>query len=67
MSTRAQIRFATRQAGQSFNEHPDAIHTQIYHHYDGYPEYLGVRLFFNQSDDYKITLNLITGTKRNKV
>ena len=32
-------------------------------------KYLGVRLFFNPGDalDYKITLNLITGTKRNKV
>ena len=42
MSTRAQIRFATRQAGQSFNEHPDAIHAQFYNHSDGYPEGLGV-------------------------
>ena len=42
MSTRAQIRFATREAGVSFNEHPDAIHAQFYKHSDGYPEGLGI-------------------------
>ena len=42
MSTRAQIRFATRETGQSFNEHPDKIHAQFYKHCDGYPEGLGV-------------------------
>ena len=44
MSTRAQIRFATREAGQSFNEHPDAIHAQFYKHSDGYPEGLGLNI-----------------------
>ena len=44
MSTRAQIRFATREAGQSFNKHPDAIHAQFYKHSDGYPEGLGVEI-----------------------
>ena len=42
MSTRAQIRFATREVGVSFNEHPNAIHAQFYKHSDGYPEGLGV-------------------------
>ena len=42
MSTRAQIRFATREAGQSFNQHPSAIHAQFYKHSDGYPEGLGL-------------------------
>ena len=42
MSTRAQIRFATREAGVTFNEHPNAIHAQFYRHTDGYPEGLGV-------------------------
>ena len=42
MSTRAQIRFATRESGQSFSEKPNAIHAQFYRHYDGYPEGLGV-------------------------
>ena len=44
MSTRAQIRFATRKPGQSFNEHPSAIHAQFYCHSDGYPEGLGVEI-----------------------
>ena len=42
MSTRAQVRFATRETGQSFSEHPDKIHAQFYCHYDGYPEGLGM-------------------------
>jgi len=42
MSTRAQVRFATREEGQSFSEHPDKIHAQFYCHSDGYPEGLGL-------------------------
>ena len=42
MSTRAQIRFATREEGVSFSEHPEKIHAQFYRHTDGYPEGLGV-------------------------
>jgi len=42
MSTRAQVRFATRETGQSFNEHPDKIHAQFCVHSDGYPEGLGL-------------------------
>lgn len=42
MSTRAQIRFATRQSGQSFNQKSNAIHAQFYRHHDGYPEGLGI-------------------------
>jgi len=42
MSTRAQVRFATREDGVSFSEHPDKIHAQFYKHHDGYPEGLGV-------------------------
>jgi len=42
MSTRAQIRFATREDGVSFSEHPNAIHAQFYRHTDGYPEGLGL-------------------------
>ena len=42
MSTRAQIRFATREVGISFNKHPNVIHAQFYKHSDGYPEGLGV-------------------------
>ena len=42
MSTRAQVRFATREEGQSFSEHPEKIHAQFYVHHDGYPEGLGL-------------------------
>ena len=42
MSTRAQVRFATREAGVSFDKHPEKIHAQFYNHGDGYPEGLGV-------------------------
>ena len=44
MSTRAQVRFATREPGVSFNEHPDKIHAQFYVHSDGYPEGLGCQI-----------------------
>ena len=44
MSTRAQIRFATREEGVSFSEHPKIIHAQFYVHHDGYPEGLGVEI-----------------------
>jgi hypothetical protein len=41
MSTRAQVRFATREEGVTFSEHPNAIHAQFYVHSDGYPHGLG--------------------------
>ena len=44
MATRAIIRIAEREEGVSFSEHSDNVRTQIYHHYDGYPEYLGCKL-----------------------
>ncbi len=44
MSTRAQVRFATREDGVSFSEHPEKFHAQFYKHHDGYPESLGVDL-----------------------
>jgi hypothetical protein len=44
MSTRAQVRFATREEGVSFSDHPQKIHAQFYCHYDGYPEGLGVEI-----------------------
>ena len=44
MSTRAQVRFATREEGVSFSEHPEKFHEQFYKHHDGYPEGLGVDL-----------------------
>ena len=42
MSTRAQVRFATREEGVTFSSHPEKIHTQFYVHSDGYPEGLGL-------------------------
>ena len=42
MSTRAQVRFATREAGVSFDKHPEKINAQFYVHSDGYPEGLGL-------------------------
>ena len=44
MSTRAQVRFATREEGVSFSEHPEKFHAQFYKHHDGYPEGLGIDL-----------------------
>ena len=44
MATRAQVRFATREEGVTFSEHPDKIHAQFYVHNDGYPEFLGVEI-----------------------
>ena len=44
MSTRAQIRFATREEGVAFDKHPEQFHAQFYKHHDGYPEGLGVDL-----------------------
>jgi len=44
MSTRATIRFAKREEGVSFNEHPHQWNAQFYRHHDGYPEGLGVEI-----------------------
>ena len=55
MSTRAQVRFATREEGVSFNEHPEQIHAQFYKHSDGYPEGLGVDIAESILDSTKIT------------
>ena len=62
MATRALINFVEREDGVSFSEHPgvDKIHTQIYHHYDGYPEYLGMRLA-NFLDGYDVVNGLSIG------
>jgi len=50
MSTRAQVRFATREDGVSFSEHPEKIHAQFYVHSDGYPEGLGVEIATSYAD-----------------
>jgi len=54
MSTRAQVRFATREDGVSFSEHPDKIHAQFYVHSDGYPEGLGLQIAESLIDYNKI-------------
>ena len=38
MSTRSLVRFAIREEGVSFSEHPERVEVQIYKHYDGYPQ-----------------------------
>ena len=53
MSTRAQIRFATREEGVTFNEHPEKIHAQFYKHSDGYPEGLGVEIAESVGASYR--------------
>ena len=55
MLTRAQVRFATREDGVSFSEHPDKIHAQFYVHSDGYPEGLGLQIACSISKDSPIT------------
>ena len=42
MSTRAQVRFATREDGVTFSEHPKKHNARFYKHSDGYPESLGL-------------------------
>ena len=54
MSTRAQIRFATREDGVSFSEHPEKIHAQFYKHSDGYPEGLGLDIAMSIMNTDKI-------------
>ena len=44
MATRAMISIAKREEGVSFSEIPDKTVVEIYHHWDGYPEGLGVKL-----------------------
>ena len=55
MSTRAQIRFATREDGVSFSEHPEKINAQFYKHSDGYPEGLGLDIARSILDSEKLT------------
>ena len=55
MSTRAQVRFATREDGVSFSEHPEKIHAQFYVHSDGYPEGLGLQIACSISKDSPTT------------
>ena len=44
MATRSIIRFAKREEGVSFNEHPNTWDAQFYAHWDGYPSNRGVEI-----------------------
>ena len=57
MATRATISIARREEGVSFSEKPNKTIVDIYHHYDGYPEGLGVTLA-SYLDGKKITNGL---------
>ena len=54
MATRSEIRFATREDGVSFSEHPEKISARFYAHYDGYPEYRGIEIAKSILDSEKI-------------
>ena len=54
MGTRATIKIARREEGVSFSEKPNKTIVDIYHHYDGYPEGLGVKLA-SYLDDKKVS------------
>ena len=67
MATRALVRVIPRQEGLSYSEghkHVNKALCNMYHHYDGYPEYLGVKLA-KFVKDIKITNCL--GRKTGKV
>ena len=57
MATRATVSIARREEGVSFSEKPNKTIVDIYHHYDGYPEGLGVTLA-SYLDDKKVTNGL---------
>ena len=57
MSTRAQVRFATREEGVSFSEHPEKIHAQFYVHNDGYPEGLGLDIANSIENEHPSIVN----------
>jgi len=67
MSTRATIRFATREEGVPFDKHPQQWHAQFYNHYDGYPEGLGVKIAesftnYRKIDGWEVEgLNIVHG------
>ena len=58
MSTRAQIRFATREDGVSFSEHPEKINAQFYVHGDGYPEGLGLDIAMSIIGGHQVNMEI---------
>ena len=63
MATRGLIRFAKREEGVSFNEHPENVEVQIYNHYDSYPEGLGLQLAEFLSD-FRVVNGLGSGQSK---
>ena len=59
MATRARISIARREEGVSFSEKPKKTIVEIYNHYDGYPEGLGVTLA-----DYLDGYHIVNGLGR---
>ena len=57
MATRARVHIARREEGVSFSDIPEKVMVSIYHHFDGYPEGLGVTLA-SYLDDFVITNGL---------
>ena len=57
MATRATVSIARREEGVSFSDIPEKVMVSIYHHFDGYPEGLGVTLE-SYLDDFVITNGL---------
>ena len=54
MSTRAQIRFATREDGVTFSQKTEKFHAQFYKHSDGYPDGLGIEIAESLLDSQKV-------------
>ena len=59
MATRATISIAKREEGVSFSEKPNKTIVDIYHHWDGYPEGLGMTLA-----SYLDNMNIVNGLGR---
>ncbi len=59
MSTRAIIRFATREEGVSFSEHPKKWHAQLYASRDGHPDSLGLDIANSIEDGISIEFQMI--------
>ena len=54
MSTRATIRFATREDGVTFSQKTEKFHAQFYKHSDGYPDGLGIEIAESLLDSQKV-------------
>ena len=66
MATRAMISIAKREEGVSFSEEPKETIVDIYHHWDGYPEGLGVTLA-NYLDGKKVVNGINSKDNENLV